>query len=88
METENWVNEIFNSTNGMTKVIPDDLLLSKIYNRINKEKTFSNRWVWIAAASFGLLISLNVKMVFANTSNAKIQTQTLAATMAKTNQLY
>ena len=88
METENWVNEILNSINGMTKVIPDEKLFSKINNRINEEKTFSNRWVWIAAASFALLISLNVKMVFAKTSNAKVQTQALAENMTKTNQLY
>ena len=34
METENWINEVLNSTNGMMKVVPDDSLFSQIENRI------------------------------------------------------
>ena len=51
METENRINEILNSTNGMTQVEPSDDLFSKIQQRIYfKKDTVSSKTVWLMAA--------------------------------------
>lgn len=88
METEKWINEILNSTDGMTQVVPDDELFSKIQNRIKNENTLPNPWIWLAAASFAVLITLNIKFVFSNTDKANNQTELLASSITETNQLY
>ncbi|RTY93685.1 hypothetical protein [Flavobacterium sp. GT3R68] len=88
METEKWINEILNSTNGMTKVVPDEMLFSKIQNKIRHENTLPNPWIWAAAASFAVLISLNIKFVFSNSDKTNSQTELLASSITKTNQLY
>lgn len=88
METEKWINEILNSTDGMTKAIPDDQLFSKIQNKIKNENTLPNPCIWVAAASFAVLISLNIKFVFSNTDKGNSQTELLASSITKTNQLY
>lgn len=87
METEKWIYEVLNSTNGMMKITPNDSLFFKIQNKISNNK-FSNRWIWIAAASFVILITLNVKFVFGKADKNESQTEILASTIVKSNQLY
>ena len=88
MEANNWTNEILNSSNGITKVIPDALLFSKIQNRINIQSTVSSQWIWIAAASFTILVSLNVKMLLSNTAKTLAPTETIVSSVSNSNQLY
>ena len=88
MEANNWINDILNSSNGITKVTPDALLFSKIQNIISIQNTFSRRWIWIAAASFTILVSLNVKMLFSNITNTKAPTETIVSSFSNSNQLY
>lgn len=88
METENWINEILNSTNGMIKVVPDDSLFSKIEKKIKKKTTISSQWIWIAAASFAILLSLNIKLILVKSNKSIGQTELLASSMSKSNQLY
>jgi hypothetical protein len=87
MEREKWINEVLNSTNGMTKIAPDDSLFFKIQNKINNNK-FSNSWIWVAAASFAILITLNVKFVFGKSNTNKTEIEILSSTIGKSNQLY
>jgi bacteriorhodopsin len=88
METQNWINEVLNSTNGMMKVIPDDSLYSKIENRIQKQTTIPSQWLWVAAASFTILLSLNIKLILTKLNQSNNQTELLASSISKTNQLY
>ena len=87
MEKEEWISEVLNSTEGMVKISPDDALFFKIQNRINDTK-LSSRWIWLAAASFLILVSLNMKFVFGEANSKESQTEVLASTIAKSNQLY
>jgi hypothetical protein len=87
METEKWINEVFNSTKGMIKITPEDSLFFKIQNKINNNK-LSSRWLWLAAASLVILITLNVKFVFGKSNANESQTEIIASTMVKSNQLY
>jgi fucose permease len=63
MEKENWINEILSSTDKIVKVLPSDGLYAKIQSQIQQQKTIETKWVWLAAASMLLLVSLNIKMV-------------------------
>ena len=87
MEREKWINDVLNSTEGMIKISPDDSLFYKIQNKINNN-TISSRWIFLVAASFLILISLNVKLVFGKSNTKESQTEIIASTMVKSNQLY
>jgi hypothetical protein len=88
MKAENWTNEILESTNGMMKVLPNNLLFDKIQNRINLENRVSNKWIFIAAASFALLISINISLLKSSSVKSNTQTETVISTISNTNQLY
>jgi hypothetical protein len=88
MKAENWTNEILESTNGMIKVLPNSLLFDKIQNRINLETKVSNKWIFIAAATFALLISINITLLKSSATKSNIQSETVISTISTTNQLY
>ena len=88
MEANNWTNDILDSSNGITKVTPDVLLFSKIQNRINIQNTVSSQWIWFAAASFTILVSLNVRMLLTNTTKTAAPTETIVSSVSNSNQLY
>ena len=50
MERNNWIENIINSTDGITQVIPKDDLFSKIQQRIQLESSVSSKTVWLVAA--------------------------------------
>ena len=88
MKANNWINDILNSSNGVTKVVPDALLFSKIQNRISIQKTVSSQWIWIVAASFTILVSLNLKMLLSNNTKTSIQSETIVSSVSNSNHLY
>ena len=88
MEVKNWTNEIMECTNGMEKVLPNKLLFYKIQNRINLETKVSNKWIFVAAATFALLISINIKLLKSNLVKTNTQSETVISTISNTNQLY
>jgi hypothetical protein len=88
MKTENWTTEIMESTNGMMKMIPNKLLFDKIQNKINLETKVSNKWIFVAAATFALLISINIKLLKSNLVKTDTQSETVISTISNTNQLY
>jgi len=88
MKTENWTTEIMESTNGMMKMIPNKLLFDKIQNKINLETKVSNKWIFVVAATFALLISINIKLLKSNLVKTNTQSETVISTISNTNQLY
>ena len=88
METENWINEILNSSDGITKVAPNAALFSKIQMKINNQNSISKQWIWLAAASFTLLLSLNVKFIYSNKTNSTKETESIISSVSSNNQLY
>ncbi len=90
METENWINEILNSTNGITQVAPSADLLSKIQQRIYlKNNTVSNKTVWLMAASIVVLITINIVAFQNNKTETSDNSETIiTSTLTKSNQLY
>lgn len=88
MTQENWINNILNSTDGMIKVVPNDLLFSKIQNTIKLENIISNKWIWVAAASFVLLFSLNSIVCYSKNYKKQNQIIALENSISNNNQLY
>jgi hypothetical protein len=88
MESNKWINDILNSSNGITKVTPNPLLFTKIQNKISVENTISSRWIWIAAASFTILVSLNVKMLLSNATKSSVFKETIVSSVSNSNLLY
>lgn len=89
MEQNNWIDTILKSTDGMTSVVPNDELFSKIKNKIQQTQTVSSRTLWLVAASIAALVMVNVSIV---TSKSKEKTSSTTAYLEmnvnKSNQLY
>jgi|688.fasta_scaffold251841_3 hypothetical protein len=88
MKAENWTNDILESANGMAKVLPNKLLFDKIQNKINLENKVSNKWIFFAAATFALLISINIKLLKSSSTKSNTQSETVISTISNTTQLY
>lgn len=90
METEKWINEILDSTNGMTQVAPNADLFSKIQQRVYfKKNTVSAKTVWLVAASIAVLVLLNVSIINSKSKQTKDSTTAyIEMTVNQSNQLY
>jgi prophage maintenance system killer protein len=89
MERDNWIQNVLNSTNGMTSVAPSDDLLSKIQQKINQQNKVSPKTVWLVAASIAVLVAINITVLKTKT---KVKTESttayLESTINQSNQLY
>ncbi len=88
MEQENWINEILESTRGLTSALPDAKLYSKIQYSIESQKKVAPQWVWLAAASIILLVTLNIHFVLSKSSKKEEASELIASSLTKSNQLY
>ena len=88
MEKENFINEILNSANGITKVAPNDDLFFKIQNRI-EPNTISSKTIWLVAASIIVLCTINVGIIINSKAIIREKSEVnLANELHKSNQLY
>jgi uncharacterized membrane protein YvbJ len=88
MEKENWIQNVLNSTNGISSVEPADDLFSKIQHRIHNEKVPS-KTIWLVAASIAVLVMLNITAITSKSNSKKEATTAyLEMTVNKSNQLY
>ena len=88
MKKEDFIENILNSTNGITKVTPNDALLHKIHARLEDNKPAENYTKWLVAASILILVSLNIGIL--SSSNNKSETNNNLSELVTTtnNQLY
>ena len=88
MQKENWIENILNSTNGITPAVPSDDLFSKIQNKIQENKVPS-KTLWLVAASIVVLVMLNITVINSKSKSEKdSSTAYLEKTINKSNQLY
>lgn len=89
MEHNNRIENILNSTIGMTQVIPSEDLFLKIQQRILYSTVVPIKTVWLVAASITILIIINLSI---SASRPIDKTSSSAAylelTINKSNQLY
>lgn len=88
MEKENKIEMILNSTNGMTKVVPSDVLFSKIEQKILKLQRVPLKTVWLVAASIVVLVMLNISAIKSNSQQESTTTTYMSETINQSNQLY
>lgn len=88
MEAEKFINDILNSTNGITKVSPNDELFSKIELRIQEESVVPMKTLWLVAASIVILMSLNVIIIASKNKTQDSSISELEKSIHKSNQLY
>ena len=89
MEKNNWIETILNSTDGLTAVVPDDYLFSKIQAQIKNKNIVSEKIIWLVAASVAVLVVLNCSILSSKTKENKTATTTYFENeLNKSNQLY
>ncbi|WP_366184688.1 hypothetical protein [Flavobacterium ovatum] len=89
MERDKWISEVMDSTNQIVKVLPDDGLFFKIQNKLKVKKTIAKEWVWLAAASIIILLSINIRVIYKELQTEKeIEETVLIAAVSDSNQFY
>ena len=88
MKKEDFIENILNSTNGITKVTPDDSLLNKIQAKLVDEKPAEGYSKWLVAASILILVSLNIGILSSNTKKDKSSNNLSELVKTTNNQLY
>ena len=89
MEKDKWIENIINSTNGITKVSPSNQLFSKIQSKIDEEKTVDGYTKWFVAASIVVLLSLNTTFLIQKSNTNKQNNDNITLLIDKVNnQLY
>jgi hypothetical protein len=89
MEQETWIQNILESTNGITPAVPNENLWDKIQNKIQQQNYVAPKTVWLVAASIAVLEILNITVL-----KTKTQAKTTSPssyfenTLNKSNQLY
>jgi predicted lactoylglutathione lyase len=89
MEKDKWIENILNSTNGITQVNPNNQLFSKIQAKINDQKTAENYTKWLVAASIVVLLSLNTTYLIQKSKTNKQSNDNITSLVdTVNNQLY
>lgn len=89
MEQETWIQNILESTNGITPMVPNENLWAKINNKIQQQNYVSPKTVWLVAASIVVLVFLNITLIKAKTQEKTTSTSAyFENTLNKSNQLY
>lgn len=89
MKKNEFIENIFNSSNGIKKVIPNDTLFYKIQSKIDKENNTSVNLLFKIAASVTVLITLNIYSLTNSNKNEKIDDiASIENTITYNNQLY
>ena len=83
MNKEKWINEVMNSLDDVKSAEANPFLYNKILNKIGSGSVeyAPMKLVWLAAASFALLVVLNfsiIKKSDSAKSNSKNEVETLA----------
>jgi hypothetical protein len=89
MEKEKWIENVLNSTSGITPVTPAADLFSRIQQRIQQENKVSPKTLWLVAASILILVMLNFSVLASKTKQKESSTEAyFEMTVNKSNQLY
>ena len=88
MEQDKWIENVLNSTNGITKVAPNDLLFSKIEKQIQENNRNSRSTLWLVAASVTLFLSLSFIVFQLSSFSKKEKTASFDEQFTINNQLY
>ncbi|WP_300565594.1 hypothetical protein [Flavobacterium sp.] len=88
MKEDQWIEMVLNSTNGITKVNPDEELFSKIEQKLKDKPVVQMRTMWFAAASIIVFLSLNVFLLSSETTKKEASLSAFSSELEVDNQLY
>jgi len=88
MEKEHWIQTVFNSTSGMTPVMPGDDLLANIQLKIKQKERVAPTTIWWIAASMVVLLTINVTLLHKVKTRDNSTSSYLEHTLNQSNQLY
>ncbi len=88
MNQDKWIENVLNSTNGIIKVEPNDMLFSKIEKRIQDNNVETKNLTWLVAASIILFLSLSFILLQMNSSSKKETVSSFREQLNIDNQLY
>lgn len=88
MEKEKWIQQVLNSTNGMTAVTPNDDVLIKIKQKINQQPTVQTGIVWLVVASVTILVTANFILINQYKQNINPKEIYIESIVNNNNQLY
>lgn len=88
MKKEDFINNVLNSADGMSRVIPDEALFSKIEAKINSKNGVTIKTIWLVAAAIVVLISLNIFLLKGSFTAKQSEMAILEHAVNKSNQLY
>lgn len=87
---DKWINDILNSIEGIKQAEPSPFLYAKIQHRLTATTTpvyVSARSIWLAVASFALLLLLNWRIINRQDASVKDNAADLS-TVVSDMQLY
>lgn len=83
MNKEKWINEVMNSLDDVKSAEANPFLYNKILNKIDSGEVeyAPKKLIWLAAASFALLVVLNFQAIkkSASGSNNRTEVQEIAS---------
>lgn len=89
MEKEIFINNVLNSANGVTKVIPKEQLYKKIQSKLEERKPVDIYSKWMVAASIIILFTLNIIVISNSNEEAEVQDESMSELVSSNNnQLY
>lgn len=88
MRKEDFIYNVLNSVDGMSKAIPHDDLFSKIEQKIASKNVVPMQTIWLVAASIVVLISLNIVLLSSSLNENQSEMASLERVINKNNQLY
>lgn len=89
MEKEIFINNVLNSANGVTKVIPNEQLYKKIQSKLEERKPVDIYSKWMVAASIIILFTLNIIVISNSNEEAVVQDESMTELVSgNNNQLY
>lgn len=88
MTKEDFIENVLNSTNGITQVIPNDDLYEKINQKINETKVVPLNTLWLVAATIIILLGLNIFLISNQNHSSTNETAAFEQTINQNNQLY
>ena len=62
---DQWIDEVITSLNGLQRAEPQPFLWTRVMSRVREQKPVATSYMWLAAASFAILIVLNI-LVFSS----------------------
>lgn len=89
MEKEIFINNVLNSANGVTKVIPNEQLYKKIQSKLEERKPVDIYSKWMVASSIIILFTLNIIVISNSNEEAVVQDESITELVSSNNnQLY